>query len=653
MADILNIATSSLNAYKFALDTISNNIANANTPGYSRQEVSLSAKPSQRFGSNFVGSGAGIDTIRRISDDFVNNRLRDTLSTSSQFETFYQYASQIDKLLSEGAASVSQSIQDFFSALEQSNENPDNVSARNVLISQTQLMVSRFNTMQERFDELLHYSRSQIQESVNQINTLSRNIAEINNQIANTPGTPPDLLDKRDQILLELAKFTNVNSVDQGDGTISVSIGSGEVIVIGSQVNELSVGNAQTGFGETEIFLRSSNSQVAITQNLKGGSLAGMLNFEQSLLKPASQIIGQMAIGLAQSFNQQHQMGLDINGNLGTNLFTDFNSASLQSDRVVANSLNSGSAQFAVAINDINQTQISSYELLVTDISSNEIQLTRKSDNFSTTLTLTDTPPAPPSAQVVFDGMTITVDDVSNLVDGDYFNIEPTKGAAGELNLLLNSPEQLALASPIRTESSLANTGNGDISLEQIINPSLSSASKEYRIEFTSTTQYNLVNVTDSTTTGPYAFTPNTDNSISIPDTLNPAYTITLSGSPQAGDSFNAQFNSGAIGDNRNGQLLSQLQTSKSFANNTQSIFDRYSSLVVDVGSKTYQAKLQHEAADIMHEQAVSQRESTSGVNLDEEAANLLRFQQAYQAASQLVVVTNRIMDILFNTFSR
>jgi flagellar hook-associated protein 1 len=653
MADILNIATSSLNAYKVALDTIGNNIANANTPGYSRQEVSLSSQASQRFGTNFVGSGANIDAISRISDQFVNSRLRDTLSSYSQFDTFFQQASQVDRLLSESSASVSHSIQEFFTALEQVNESPDNIASRNVLMSQTQLMVNRFNSIEERLDELFNYSRSQIQESVNQINTIAKSIADINNQITNTKGTPPELLDKRDQLLVELAQFTNINTADQGNGTISVSIGSGELIVIGAQVNQLSVGNAQGGFGNTEIFLQSNNALVAVSQNLRGGSLAGLFNFEQSVLQPASQIIGQMAIGLAQTFNQQHQLGLDMNGNIGSNFFTDFNSTMMQSDRVVASSGNIGSAQFSVTVSDINQTQISDYELLVTNSATNQVQITRRSDNVSSTVTLTDSPPAPPSAQVVIDGMTITVDDVSNLSDGDFFNIEPTRGGAANLGLLFNGPEQFALASPVRTESSLSNTGEGEINLAQIIDPSLVSATKEYRIDFLSGTQYNLVNVTDSITTGPFAFTPNTDNTVSIPDALTPAYTITLSGSPQSGDNFTAEFNSGGIGDNRNGLLLSQLQTQKGFANNTQSIFDRYSALVVDVGSKTYQAKLQQEAADIIHQQAVAERESKSGVNLDEEAANLLRFQQAYQAASQLVVVTNRIMDILFNTFSR
>ncbi|KTD11284.1 flagellar hook-associated protein FlgK [Legionella jamestowniensis] len=645
MSGILNIAASSLSAFQRALEVVGNNIANVNTRGYSRQTAQFTPTPSHRYAGSFIGTGVTVSGIKRNNDQFATRQVRETLTTKTEYDTFYQQALQIDKLLSQEGTSISTSMQQFFNALAQLNEAPDSIASRGVTLKQSELLVDQFNSLQYRLDEYQQNNTLQIKEAIDSINQITANIAQVNQQLAGMRDSP-ELLDKRDELLRELSQYVEVTVVNQGDTGISVAIGSGEMLVMGTEYRELTIENNTTGQNGTIITVDNGAGPTEVTKNLQSGMLGGYLSFEEDILGQASQLLGQMAIGLAARFNAQHHLGMDMNSQIGKDFFTDFNSSALQLARSIPSSDNTGSAVLSVAISDVAQTKLSDYELLVTDAGTNEIRLIRKSDGQSTTLNWTDTPPTPPAGQIMIDGMTITVDNVGNLNNDDRFTLMPTRGAARDLKLALNDVREIAFASPVRIQTSLANTGNGRIALGEIVNTT--AVEKEFRIDFISDTQYNLVNVTDSVTTGPFVFIPNTDNTVLIPDAVTPSYSIVLSGIPKSGDSFSSSFNSGGIGDNRNGLQLNALQRDKIFEGNTESLFDRYSNLIAQVGGKTYQSKLRSDAADILHQQAVEFRESKSGVNLDEEATNLLRFQQAYQAASQVMAISGQMMDILF-----
>ncbi|CDZ78143.1 Flagellar hook-associated protein 1 [Legionella massiliensis] len=646
MAGLLNIASSSLNAFQRALAVTGNNIANSSNKAYTRQTAQFSPLPSQRYAGSFIGGGVNISAVRRHDDRFADSQVREALTTKSQYDTFYQQALQIDKLLSEKGTSVSTNLQTFFNALGQLNEAPDSLASRSLMLQQSQLLVDQFNSLQLRLDEYQRNNSAQISEAVAQINDISASLAEVNKQLTGAPGAP-ELLDMRDDLLRELSKYTNVTVVDQGDTGISVAIGNGQMLVMGSEYRLLGVNPNTSPQVGTEIYLVNGLGKIDLTNNLHSGMLGGLLEFEDSVLGTASQILGQMAIGLADEFNRQHTLGMDMNSQIGKNFFNDYNQGNLQLSRSIPESGNTGTGVLSVAISNISQTQISDYELIVTDTSTNQVRLIRQSDGQSTTLNWSSSPPTPPAGQLVLDGMTITVDNIANLANDDRYMISPTRGAARDLKLSIQDPRELAFASPVRLTTPLSNTGEGRISLGDIFNTG-TPINKEYSIQFISPTQYNLVNVTDSTTTGPFPFVPNTDNTIMIPDSVNPSYSVILSGIPNTGDSFTASYNTGGYGDNRNGLKLAALQQSQIFDGSTESIFDKYSDLITGVGGVTYQAKTRSDAADILYQQAVDYRESKSGVNLDEEASNLLRFQQAYQAASRVMSVSNQIMDALF-----
>ncbi|MCZ4780642.1 flagellar hook-associated protein FlgK [Legionella pneumophila] len=644
---ILNIAYSGLNAFQRALDVTGNNIANFKTRGYSRQSIQFTPIASNRYAGSYIGAGVSVSSIYRNVDQFANAQVRSTLSYRTQYDAFYNQAIQIDKLLSQDGSSISVPLQTFFDSIGQLNSTPDNIATRGVVLKQSQLLAQQFNSLQIKLEEYERNSALQVTESVKIINRITKELAEVNGKLLGNNNIP-ELLDHRDELLKQLSGYTDLSIFDQGDGTISVGIASGDMLVAGTQQRDLVVGTGKDSIFGTRIFLSSGgNNQVDITDRLTTGMLGGLIDYEKNVLGQASQLIGQMAIGLAQTFNAQHKLGMDMNSQIGKDFFTDFNSPGQMLKRSTASADNSGTAVLSVNISDISQVKLSDYDLIISDTGANELRLIRKSDGTSTTLTWSSSPPAPPTGQVVIDGMTITVNDLSQLANNDHYTLTPTRGAARDLALEIKDAYEIALASPVKTTASLNNTGQGQIILGPVLNTA--SVNKQFRIDFISDTQYNLVNVTDSTTAGPFAFVPNTNNVIQIPDGITPSYSVVLSGIPKSGDQFTTDYNAGGFGDNRNGLSLSNIQQNKIFSNGSETLFDRYGGLLAEVGGRTNQAKTSFESADILHKQALDFQDSKSGVNLDEEGANLLVFQQAYQAAGKLMEISNQIMNLLFD----
>ncbi|HAU1532299.1 TPA: flagellar hook-associated protein FlgK [Legionella pneumophila] len=644
---ILNIAYSGLNAFQRALDVTGNNIANFKTRGYSRQSIQFTPITSNRYAGSYIGAGVSVASIYRNVDQFANAQVRSTLSYRTQYDAFYNQAIQIDKLLSQDGSSISVPLQTFFDSIGQLNSTPDNIATRGVVLKQSQLLAQQFNSLQTKLEEYERNSTLQLTESVKIINRITKELAEVNGKLLGNNNIP-ELLDHRDELLKQLSGYTDLSIFDQGDGTISVGIASGDMLVAGTQQRDLVVGTGKDSIFGTKIFLSSGgNNQVDITDRLTTGMLGGLIDYEKNVLGQASQLIGQMAIGLAQTFNAQHKLGMDMNSQIGKDFFTDFNSPGQMLKRSTASADNSGTAVLSVNISDISQVKLSDYDLIISDTGANELRLIRKSDGTSTTLTWSSSPPAPPAGQVVIDGMTITVNDLSQLANNDHYTLTPTRGAARDFALEIKDAYEIALASPVKTTASLNNTGQGQIILGPVLNTA--SVNKQFRIDFISDTQYNLVNVTDSTTAGPFAFVPNTNNVIQIPDGVTPSYSVVLSGIPKSGDQFTTDYNAGGFGDNRNGLILGNIQQNKIFSNGSETLFDRYGGLLAEVGGRTNQAKTSFESADILHKQALDFQDSKSGVNLDEEGANLLVFQQAYQAAGKLMEISNQIMNLLFD----
>lgn len=643
MASIFNTAASGLSTFQSALAVVGNNITNSATPGYSRQTIQLVPSITQKLGNGFVGTGVSLSTVVRNADQFANYQVRNTYSVKSQFDTFYQQASQVDQLLSQNGVSLSSGMQDFFTAFSQMNSTPADPAARTTVMKQSQLFVSQFTSLQSQLNDLQSNSTVQIKQSINQINTLTTNIASLNKQLLASPNSP-DLLDQRDNLIQQLSQYADLNVINQDNGNVSVNLSDGTALVSGPQSTALSVGSVRSTNYGTQIFAGNTN----INNVFNSGSLKGLLDFENNVVGKTSQIIGQMAIGLAQAFNAQNSQGLDLNGQLGGNYFTDYNSTTLQQARSSASPSNTGTATLGVAISDISQTQISDYQLTVVDAANHKYNLVRKSDGATTALTWDGSSANfeldNGSGQTQIDGLSISADNFANLATGDSFTIAPTRGAASNLSLALSDFSKIALAGPVvQTAADSNNTSQTSISLEKVYNTN--STNTPYTITFDAADP-TIYRINSDPT--PYTLT---NKQIFLPpgsDNTNASYSVKLSGAPNTNDVFNLTPNAGGVGDNGNGLLLAGIQNSKMFAGGTESLVDSYANLVAGVGADTNDAKLRSDSADVIYNQALDFQSSKSGVNLDEEGANLLRFQQAYQAAGKLLQVANQMMDVLF-----
>jgi flagellar hook-associated protein 1 FlgK len=654
MAGLLNIGVSGLLAYQTSLNTISQNIANVNTPGYSRQTTQLQATLPQAYGFGFTGTGVEVASITRVYDAYLENNMRGTTSTQAEFETFYTLASQLDNVMADADVGMSSALQRFFNAVQDVADSPADPTARQVLLNEGEQLAGQFNELSTWVENTRRYVNSQMTTGVGDINRITQSIAELNQRIVldqgRAGGQPAnDLLDQRDALILELSRYVSVNTLQQDDGAINVLVGKGQALVIGSNATRLEtfieagdpnkLGIAMQGGGGT---------LIPITDQMTGGILGGAMNFRDRLLNQSSNSLGLTAIGMAEFFNQQQRQGMDISGMLGVDFF------SMAQPQVLA--INGTAGNVTAAFDDVGQLTNLDYTL---QFNAGVWNLTRNDTGQAVAMAGSGTAADP----FIVDGLSIEV--TAAPVNGETYEIRPTRNGARDIEMILGSSEQIAAAAPVRSLSAPANTGSGSISagvITDINNAALQSPPGQLTppllVQFTAGNSYDIYD--NSNPAAPVlleagiAYDPTTGGVIfPTPGGLDFGYQMQLNGAPVAGDEFTTEYNSGGVGDNRNALALAALSINKVLAGGTTSVTDSYRNLVVDVGISTRQSELNSIAQKRVLDQVTASHDSKSGVNLDEEAANLVRFQQAYQAAAQVVATANSLFDTLLNAVRR
>lgn len=630
---IFDIAVSGLLSHQRAIQTTGHNIANVNTDGYTRQRVEFDTRIPQQQGFGYLGTGVEITTVERIYNQFAVDNVRTQTSLDSDLETFHQFASQIDNLLANPDAGLSPTLQEFFSAVQGVADDPSSIPPRQVLLSQATSLIDRFQYIYDRMDSLYQTANSQIRLTVDEVNSLADSIAQLNKDITlqeGLAGGQPanDLRDQRDELIRELSERVNVNVVPQDDGALNVFIGTGQSLVVGGRALTLGVSGNEFDPTQLEITLTTgTGTGVQITNAITGGTLGGMLRFDEEILQPAINQLGLVAAGLAESFNAQHNLGQDLNGALGGDFFTNTTVDVRQGN-------NAGAATVTAAMTDVTSLTGSDYILRYNGGTS--YTLTRLTDN--TTFAVDTAVPA----TLTVDGFTMAVGGGAAVV-GDEFKIRPTRFAARDIDLVTNDPREVAAAAPIIGQADFANTGNATIT------PGIVDATTQPPVDV------NLQQPVTITFTGPATFDVvgvGTGNPVGIAYTSGGVisyngWEVQISGTPAAGDVFTITPNTGGVSDNRNALLLGELQTNNIMLGGTADLQSTYGNFVAEVGTKTHQADINSQAQSVLLRQAVEQREAVSGVNLDEEAANLLRFQQAYQASAQVISTANSLFQDL------
>jgi len=655
MADILNIGVSALMAFQRQLSTTGHNIANAETEGYNRQRVDLATRVPQKLGNDWVGSGVKIAQIERQYDQFLASSVRSSLSSTSELETYFTRASRLDNLLADSDTGLDPAIQDLFTAIQAVADDPTSIAAREVLLVESGSMVDRFHDLNRQIDEARRQLNNELTSGISEINSLAQNIAALNIQIVNEPGNPNDLLDKRDQLLNDLSEFVGINTVEQADGAINVFAGKGQALVVGASSATLSTAVAADGESLDILYSGQGPAQV-ISDFLTGGQIGGLISFRSEILDASQNKLGLVALGIVDELNTQHQRGMDLDGNLGGLMFT---APQTSQGVVVQGSGATGTVAFSYS--DVTDLTASNYRLVYN--SGTSYTMTRLSDN--TVFNLDTATPA----TLTNDGFTLALGGLP--AAGEATIIRPTRVAANNMELSVTDGRQFAAAAPISTGASVSNTGTtGAISAGSVVD--ISNASFQttagalvppVMIRFTSATTYSVYDNTTPATPvlleAGITYAPGGEV-FPTPGTLDYGYSIQITGAPATGDEFTVGYNTGGVGDNRNALALGQIQTMNVLqadsANSlaaTTTLQGTYAQLIADVGIKTSVAENNHAAQKTLLDFNQESFSSVSGVNLDEEAANLVRFQQAYQAAAQVISVSNTLFDSLLGAVRR
>lgn len=319
-SSILSVGQSALAAAQVGISTTGHNIANASTPGYSRQVVTQSAATAQNFGYGFVGQGTEISSVKRIYNDYLGAQVNSAQSSYSGLSTYYNQIKQIDNMLGDSSAGLSPVIQDFFKGINDLAANPSAVASRQATLSSAQALASSFQSMDGRFDEIRQGVNQEIAGTVDTINSYAKQIAELNATIGKLQGAtgsnvPNDLYDQRDQLVLDLSKEVKATVVKQDGGNYSIYIGNGQALVVGTQSYSLTATAKVGDLQNLEVsYQLGANTVPQAESSLNGGKLGGLFDFRSQILDPAQKALGNLAESITTTFNTQHELGQDLNG---------------------------------------------------------------------------------------------------------------------------------------------------------------------------------------------------------------------------------------------------------------------------------------------------------------------------------------------------
>ena len=671
MAGLMGIGLSGILSHQTALNTTGNNITNANTEGYSRQEVQFATQEGQRTGAGSIGSGVTIENIRRLADDYLNQQIREDSSLYGEQEALNTELTRLDNLLGGDTTGLSDALNNFFAALQSASEDPTSLPQRQAVISEAQQVVNRIQGLNEELIQQRESVKTQMQQGVADANTLLQSIAELNLAISESPGLaqgqmPNELLDQRDEKLRQLAELVSIRVTATEGSQVNVSLANGVALVVGGNASVLGTRASAEDPLSLEFTLTAGGRTLVVDDQINGGTLGGLRRFEAEGLQPAFDDLGRVALALSESVNHQHAIGMDLEGDLGGLFFSSINDLQVQRSRVVANANNQQpqTAQFAVEISDASALERGTWILQFGDNGSYEVI-----DQASGEVVNRGRLPSDPEAEINMPGFNIRYEGGS-VNAGDKFLIQPTRNAAANIDLEISREEDLALASPIKATTSDDNLGTGVISQGTMLNvrnpltntllPGFTQqqtlANGWLTVSFTEAAGVLSYSVTDALgtvlDTGPYD--PGQTNTLLSADPGDPGYQgfqFEISGEPAPGDTFTIDFNSGGVSDNRNAELLAALGTANTMNGGTQSFAEGYAGLVEDVGVKTRQSQLDLEAGQTLLEQSTNQREAMSGVNLDEEAGKLIQYQAAYNASAQVIAVAQDLFDTLLQSF--
>lgn len=623
MSNLLSIGASGLNVAQVALTTVGNNISNVNTTGYSRQSVVQNESISPGGGRYTIGSGVDVQSVQRAYSDFLTSALWSSNSSLQRATTYNNLTTTLNSMLS-ASGNLQSSLDSFYGAFDTVANTPGVASSRQSLLGSASSMVTTFNTLAQQFTAQQGQVNSQISTTVDSINSVSKSIADLNAKIRQAGNNVPnDLLDQRDTMIQTLSGYVGVSTYGQSDGTISVYASSGQALVSGDKSFALSTGKDAYDASRTAVL---DTTGTDITTKISGGTLGALLDYRSNVLDSVQNQLGQAAVALSTSVNTQQSKGLDLNGKQGGPMF------SVPGPAVMGNTNNKGSASVSASITDVSQLTTSDYVLSYDGSNWNLATTTGQS------VAMTTNPDGTYSA----DGLTFSLSGSAQA--GDSFKIQPTRAAANGLTLTMTDPNGIAAAAALTSTAASANTGTGSIGAVTVDDPTNAALLSNATLSFPTAGSYQ---VTDSSgnVLGSGSYAPGQTISAN-------GWSVTPSGTPAANDSYTIGINSNGLNDTSNALAMASLADKGVLNGGKQSVIDSYGTLTTNIGTVGSQAQTNLTTQTSLYNQAMSAQQSVSGVNLDEEAASLVRFQQAYQASAQVISASQTIFSSLISAIN-
>lgn len=666
---IFSIGVTGMQAAQLGLLTTEHNISNSNTAGYTRQRTVQATNVPLMTGSGAIGQGTHVQTVERLYSEFLDGQVLTSQSSVSELDGFHSNISQIDNMLADANAGLSPALQDFFSAVQKVGNSPSSLPARQAMVSSAQSLAARFQSLDSRLSDMYDNVNQQIVADVGAVNTLSQQIADINARIIATQSAfnqpANDLLDQRDQLVTELNKLIKVSTTKDSNGGLNVFFGNGQQLVVGPAVTTLTARASSADPSRVVVGISTPTGIQELPERLvTGGDLGGLVRFRNEALDPAVNQLGQVAASVALTFNAQHALGQDLLGNSqqndpNANFVGDF--FTLSDPKVIPNSNNAAGSNVTATFvaptapsapnysgNFYTNLTSSDYQLQMT--AANQYQLTRLSDGQSWSGNLA-------TINGIANGQGFNIN-VTTASVGDSFTIRPTADAAKNLAVdsrIGSDVRLVAAAAPVKTLTTVTNRGTMTLS-QGVVGTGYSLANLPLTITAGAATLNGFPGGSTVTatyadgTTATFTGTVNLTNSGSqLMSVSFDGMSFKITGTPSSGDSFTIQGNTGGVEDGRNVLLLAKLQTQKTVAGGTASYQSAYAQLVSSNGIKTNEIKVAGQAQQALLEQSQQARDSLSGVNLDEEAANLLRYQQAYQASAKMLEIGTKLFDTILS----
>ncbi|MEH8021331.1 flagellar hook-associated protein FlgK [Rheinheimera metallidurans] len=666
--NLLRIGTSAILANSSLLNTTSNNIANINTEGYTRQRT--------EFESQILGLGVGRGTTERLVSEFTQKQLRRDTSNYSFAQQYVTEANRVDALFSNPANSIATGVNDLFKQFQIANNEPATLANRQLIIGSSQALLDKFNTLSSLVLDQDNFVNQQLDIYTSETNGYIKQIADLNLQIASF-GTgasrpiPLDLLDKRDLAIKNLSEMVDIRTLDAENGEKLVFLATGQSLVVERGDFNLMSLRGDPDPTQRELKLQLSTKKTVerdIDIEAVGGKIGGLLAFREEILVPTQNRLGQLALSMTDAMNKQNSLGMNLNGEIGGNLFT------LPTSNGFAFTSNAGTGSVSMTLEPGKGDSLPPNDFLLT-VEAGGVRLQaldakgKVIAGSDKVVPIATYPATINSSDALGDlyGLEITLNGAPAI--GDKFELKPLNEASRTIQLATTRPEDIALASPVRTEFTVTNLGNSQVE----------------GLKVTNTTPAVLPNYGFDTpaglTNGPWTMTYTGADTFEIIDNIGnpiatatfgsnqyqnvfaqagfaPGFDFSITGIPAVGDTFTIGFNDGGFNDNRNGLQLSALQTAKTTrlnplsapnSANAVNFNQTYADMVSLIGERTSQGRNNEASGKALLDQTTAWYESLSGVSLDEEASNLVRFQQTYAAAAKIISTSQTVFDTLLS----